>query len=494
MSDGAPQLAQRAALGRSLGSRKRRIMRRSGRAVLLAVLAVGFAATSADAAVDSGIAPGQSIALPSGHGLYVFVGSTSGEQPMGSISWLEGQDLGVTAAKSGDQAISIGHGVSAGGSYSSAAGSEAVAGVGLDGYVIAQTFSAQRHKGAHKAGRHPGKAVKAASLTLSFKTTEADQLVVILVGGQGAGTLKLSGIAASALQNASYGAAHSSVIASAAAYTAQLPVGKHKAKWRSTSYAPNSGTSLGVVAYVLTPAPAPAVTSVSPNNGPEGGGTAVTITGTNLDGATAVKFGAADAQSFKVDSPTSIEAVSPSGSGTADVMVTTERGTSATTSGDQFSYVPPHAVDAYSNYGPATAGHAMCRGNPGRPESMPGGTATQTFTVPAGVASLSSALVQIDPDSSVTAHLTLAINGVVQAAATSLAAGDTTFSWPAVATGPGDQAALTISFTATFGKIITIYSGAEVGGTLTYSNSCPDGAPSGSTTSGLRAVVSGLSP
>ena len=32
---------------------------------------------------------------------------------------------------------------------------------------------------------------------------------------------------------------------------------------------------------------------------------------------------------------------------------------------------PPHRVDAYSNYGPATAGHAMCRGNPARPSRCP---------------------------------------------------------------------------------------------------------------------------
>ncbi len=220
----------------------------------------------------------------------------------------------------------------------------------------------------------------------------------------------------------------------------------------------------------------------------------MTITGANLTGATAVKFGVNEAASFKVNSATSIEAMSPAGSGTVDVTGTTPSGTSATGAPDLFEYVPPHPVNAYENYGSATVGHAMCRGNPARPESMPGGTATQTFTIPPGVASLSSALVQIDPDSTVTAHLTLTINGVVQAATEALAAGDTHFGWPAVPVNPGDQAALSISFTATFGKIITVYSAANVGGTLTYSNSCSDGAPSGTTENGLRAVVSGLSP
>ncbi len=34
----------------------------------------------------------------------------------------------------------------------------------------------------------------------------------------------------------------------------------------------------------------------------------------------------------------------------------------------------------------------------------------------------------------------------------------------------------------------------HLGGTLTYDMSCSDGAPSGSTENGLRAIVSGLSP
>jgi uncharacterized repeat protein (TIGR02543 family) len=159
-----------------------------------------------------------------------------------------------------------------------------------------------------------------------------------------------------------------------------------------------------------------------------------------------------------------------------------------------FNPPPPVRVDAYSNYSPATSGHAMCRGNPARPESMPGGTATQTFTVPARVASLDTALVQIDPDLTVTAHLSLSLNGAVRATAAAAAAGDTRFNFAPVPVRQGDQAALSISFTATSGKIITVYSAAAVGGTLTISNSCSDGAPSLTSPNGLRAVVSGWSP
>lgn len=159
-----------------------------------------------------------------------------------------------------------------------------------------------------------------------------------------------------------------------------------------------------------------------------------------------------------------------------------------------FTTAAPQPIDAYSNYGPATAGHAMCRGNPGDSTSVPGGSATQTFTVPAGVASLSSALVQIDPDPTVNAHADLSVNGNIQASADATPVGDTHFDFGTVPVSPGDQVALSLSFSATSGSIITVYSAAMTAGTLTLSNPCPAGAPSLTTSAGLRAVVSGLTP
>ena len=148
-------------------------------------------------------------------------------------------------------------------------------------------------------------------------------------------------------------------------------------------------------------------------------------------------------------------------------------------------------IDLYSNYGGGAVGHAMCRGNPSRPESMPGGIATETFTVPPGVGSVDKALVQIDPDPTVTAHATVSVNGVARASADAAAAGDTTFNFPAVAVQPGNTLSLSIAFTATYGKIITVYTVSNPGGTFTAANSCPDGAPSLTTSEGLRAVLSG---
>lgn len=103
----------------------------------------------------------------------------------------------------------------------------------------------------------------------------------------------------------------------------------------------DSGSAGAAWVFVKGAAEPPAVTGISPTAGLESGGTSVTITGAELTGATAVKFGPTNATSFKVNSPTSITATSPAGTGTVDVTVTTPGGTSTTSSADQFSYVAP---------------------------------------------------------------------------------------------------------------------------------------------------------
>ena len=83
----------------------------------------------------------------------------------------------------------------------------------------------------------------------------------------------------------------------------------------------------------------PAVKKVSPKKGPELGGTTVTISGTNLSGVTAVRFGSTNATSFKVNSETSITAVSPAhAAGKVDVTVSGPNGTSAVSGKDRFRY------------------------------------------------------------------------------------------------------------------------------------------------------------
>jgi phosphodiesterase/alkaline phosphatase D-like protein len=88
----------------------------------------------------------------------------------------------------------------------------------------------------------------------------------------------------------------------------------------------------------------PTITGVSPTSGPTGGGTTVTITGTNLTGATSVKFGST-AATITTNTATSITATSPAGAaGAVDITVTTAGGTSATSSTDMFTYVAPPSI------------------------------------------------------------------------------------------------------------------------------------------------------
>lgn len=84
-------------------------------------------------------------------------------------------------------------------------------------------------------------------------------------------------------------------------------------------------------------APAPTISTVTPASGTSLGGTAVTITGTNFVGAPSVKFGANNAASVTLVSPTSITAVSPAGSpGAVAVAVTVGGQTTSKSSG--FTY------------------------------------------------------------------------------------------------------------------------------------------------------------
>ena len=84
----------------------------------------------------------------------------------------------------------------------------------------------------------------------------------------------------------------------------------------------------------------PTIKKLAAKKGPGGGGTEVTITGTSFEGATKVSFGAGEAGSFKVQSPTTIVAFSPPGAGSVDVTVSTPGGTSATSKKDLFEYIP----------------------------------------------------------------------------------------------------------------------------------------------------------
>ncbi|MHC4944462.1 MAG: IPT/TIG domain-containing protein [Planctomycetota bacterium] len=102
----------------------------------------------------------------------------------------------------------------------------------------------------------------------------------------------------------------------------------------------------------------PSLISVSPNNGPESGGTAVTITGTDFTtlGTTSVTFGGASAANVAVTNTTAITCETPPGmAGLVDVEVTNDFGSDILVNG--FAYnAPPSVFTANPGYGPAAGG------------------------------------------------------------------------------------------------------------------------------------------
>jgi IPT/TIG domain len=117
--------------------------------------------------------------------------------------------------------------------------------------------------------------------------------------------------------------------------------------------------SLSASAGLTINSGAPTVTAVSPNQGLPTGGTVVTITGTNLVSPATVKFGTVAATNVAVNSGV-ITATAPAGTGTVDVIVTTNAGTSATSLADKFAYLGTPAVTAVSpNQGLSSGGTAV---------------------------------------------------------------------------------------------------------------------------------------
>jgi len=101
------------------------------------------------------------------------------------------------------------------------------------------------------------------------------------------------------------------------------------------------GTSPSVPADSFSYVPPPTITKASPGGGSVGGGTTVTITGTNFTRAMAVQFGSSSSASFTVKSATLTTAVAPGReAGVVDISVVTPGGSSVASSSDRFVFRP----------------------------------------------------------------------------------------------------------------------------------------------------------
>ena len=122
------------------------------------------------------------------------------------------------------------------------------------------------------------------------------------------------------------------------------------------SYQP--GVNGNLTGWVTISVPtAPSVASVLPKSGPLGCGRQVTVTGSHLNGATAVTFGGIPATNVVVVSDTTLTARTPAhGAGTVDVLVTTAVDTSAAVAAARYSYVRAPVITSVSPRRGPTAG------------------------------------------------------------------------------------------------------------------------------------------
>jgi subtilisin-like proprotein convertase family protein len=132
-------------------------------------------------------------------------------------------------------------------------------------------------------------------------------------------------------------AAASFTVNSPTQITAVVPAGA--ASGPITVIGPNGNAS---TATSFQTTPAPTVTSASPASGKVG--TAVTITGTSLTGATQLTFGGTPAVGFQVTSPTTITATVPTGAGSGPIGVVTPGGSA--TSATPFKISHPRRISA----------------------------------------------------------------------------------------------------------------------------------------------------
>jgi len=104
----------------------------------------------------------------------------------------------------------------------------------------------------------------------------------------------------------------------------------------------SAGTGLSNGNFLVTKSPA--IFLINPKTGPED--TEVTITGTNFDGVTLVKFNGTPATNFAIDSNTQIRARVPLGATTGKVSVTNSAGIAL--SGGIFTVKPPPTIASFT--------------------------------------------------------------------------------------------------------------------------------------------------
>ncbi|MEW1750032.1 beta strand repeat-containing protein [Streptomyces angustmyceticus] len=118
-----------------------------------------------------------------------------------------------------------------------------------------------------------------------------------------------------------------------------------------------AGGTSNALTYSYVATPVPTLTSLNPTSGPTSGGNVVTLNGTNLTGATSVKFGSNTA-AVVTNTASQITAIAPAGPpSSVNVTVTTAGGTSNPL--PYFYLAAPTLSDLSPHLGPATGGNTV---------------------------------------------------------------------------------------------------------------------------------------
>jgi YVTN family beta-propeller protein len=175
----------------------------------------------------------------------------------------------------------------------------------------------------------------------------------------GGGTVTITGIHLSGAGAVSFGGTPATAVHVVNDYTVTATIPAHAGGTVDVTVTTPAGTSATGPGDQYTYYAVPTVTSVSPASGPQLGGNTVTITGTNLSGATVIDFngGGGHATTFSCTTSTTCTAVVPSwGVGPTHVLVTTPGGTSVPSAGSVYTYIAAPTVASVSPNTGSTAG------------------------------------------------------------------------------------------------------------------------------------------
>jgi hypothetical protein len=175
----------------------------------------------------------------------------------------------------------------------------------------------------------------------------------------GGGTVKITGTSLEDASQVEFGGVSATEIHEVSAGEITVKAPPNVAGTVDVTVTTPGGTSATTLAdhYTYLTPPPPTVTAVTPVEGTTTGGTAVKVTGTNLENASAVAFGESAGSEIHVQSATELTVKSPAHeAGTVDVTVTTPGGTSTTSAADHYTFIAPPTVTAVSPVEGPTAG------------------------------------------------------------------------------------------------------------------------------------------